>query len=114
MKVSWNWSVVIEWGRVRIFDGFRVFIEKLVLFNDYIVVLRLVVVWFVVVLLISELMVRRLNVWDMESVLIEFVWTILPLILLGFIAYPSMVLLYMYDEGKVVDLIVKVVGNQWY
>nr|UOF75869.1 cytochrome oxidase subunit 2 [Moniliformis sp. XH-2020] len=105
---------MMEWGGVSMFDGFSVFMEKLVMFNDYMLVLSLVVVWFVLILLVNELLVSMVNLWDMESVLIEFIWTVLPLMLLGFMAYPSMVLLYMYDEGKVVDLIVKVMGHQWY
>nr|YP_007183169.1 cytochrome c oxidase subunit II [Macracanthorhynchus hirudinaceus]CCA94499.2 Cytochrome oxidase subunit 2 [Macracanthorhynchus hirudinaceus] len=105
---------MMEWGRVSMFDGFSVFMEKLVEFNDYMTVLSLVVVWFVLSLLVNELIVNMINVWDMESVMVEFIWTVLPLMLLGFMAYPSMVLLYMYDEGKIVDLIVKVVGHQWY
>nr|YP_005097948.1 cytochrome c oxidase subunit II [Oncicola luehei]AER42902.1 cytochrome c oxidase subunit 2 [Oncicola luehei] len=105
---------MMEWGKMGMFDGLSVFMEKLVGFNDFMMVLSLVVVWFVLMLMFNELVLTMLNTWDMESVMVEFIWTVLPLVLLGFMAYPSMVLLYMYDEGKVVDLIVKVVGHQWY
>lgn len=62
LKVSGLLSVVIEWGKVGIFDGFRVFMEKLVGFNDYVMVLAVVVVWFVLILLANEVLVRGLNV----------------------------------------------------
>lgn len=114
LKVLRNISIVIEWGCFIIFDGLGLFMEKLVGFNDYIIILSLVVVWFVLILMVNEIIVSIVNIWDMERMIVEFIWTVLPLILLGFMAYPSMVLLYIYDEGMMVDLVVKVVGHQWY
>ena len=48
------------------------------------------------------------------SKLIEFLWTLLPIIVLFLIGYPSLVLLYSLEERVNPELIVKVVGHQWY
>lgn len=45
---------------------------------------------------------------------VEVVWTIIPIVVLIFIALPSLHLLYLLDEVKTPDLTVKVLGRQWY
>lgn len=45
---------------------------------------------------------------------IEIIWTILPAIILIFIAIPSFALLYAMDEIVDPSLTVKVIGHQWY
>lgn len=50
----------------------------------------------------------------LERQLIEIVWTILPALILLFIALPSLRLLYLLDEVGMPGLTVKVVGHQWY
>ena len=46
--------------------------------------------------------------------LVELVWTIIPSIVLFFIAYPSFALLYSLDEVVDTDYNVKIIGHQWY
>jgi len=47
--------------------------------------------------------------------LVERVWTILPIIVLIFLVYPSIYLLYLVDERRVEFLCtLKVIGHQWY
>lgn len=45
---------------------------------------------------------------------VEFVWTVLPIMVLFFIGYPSLVLLYLLEERIHPEVIVKVIGHQWY
>jgi cytochrome c oxidase subunit 2 len=50
-----------------------------------------------------------------HNTLIEVIWTIVPVIILGLIAVPSIRLLYKGDVVPAnVDLTVKAIGNQWY
>jgi len=46
--------------------------------------------------------------------MVEIIWTILPAILLLFIAVPSFTLLYSLDEIIDPQLTVKIIGHQWY
>lgn len=47
--------------------------------------------------------------------LVERLWTILPIVVLIFLVYPSIYLLYLIDERRVEFLCtLKVIGHQWY
>lgn len=48
------------------------------------------------------------------SKVVEFLWTLLPIVVLLYIGYPSLVLLYLIEERIHPEVIVKVVGHQWY
>jgi len=45
---------------------------------------------------------------------LEVIWTIIPVLILTAVAYPSFELLYALDMCSEPDLIIKVIGNQWY
>jgi len=49
-----------------------------------------------------------------HNTLIEIVWTVIPTIILLFIALPSFILLYSMDEQFDPALTLKVIGRQWY
>jgi cytochrome c oxidase subunit 2 len=50
----------------------------------------------------------------MEGVWLELIWTLLPGVVLIFLALPSLNLLYSMDEILHPGLTIKIVGNQWY
>lgn len=45
---------------------------------------------------------------------LEVIWTLIPVVILAVIAFPSFRLLYKMDVVPKADLTLKVVGNQWY
>jgi cytochrome c oxidase subunit 2 len=49
-----------------------------------------------------------------HNILIEIIWTIIPVILLVIIAIPSFRILYYVEHPPKADLTIKVVGYQWY
>jgi len=49
-----------------------------------------------------------------HGVVLEIVWTLIPSVILMFIAFPSFVLLYAMDELIDPTITFKVVGHQWY
>jgi cytochrome c oxidase subunit 2 len=67
---------------------------------------------------IKELVLNRRLVLDLMNVThgktLEIVWTIIPSVVLVFIAVPSFALLYSLDELIDPSLTLKVVGHQWY
>ncbi len=46
--------------------------------------------------------------------LLEFLWTVIPVVILVVIAIPSFQLLYFLDKQIEPDMTIKVTGNQWY
>ena len=49
-----------------------------------------------------------------HNVLIEVVWTIVPVLILVAIAFPSISLLYYQDRIPEADITIKAIGHQWY
>jgi len=49
-----------------------------------------------------------------HNTLLEMVWTAIPVLVLAFIAFPSIKLLYMMDVTPKAQLTIKAIGNQWY
>lgn len=49
-----------------------------------------------------------------ESHLLEFFWTVLPMVILLIIAFPSLYLLYLTEDSLLSGALIKVIGHQWY
>lgn len=49
-----------------------------------------------------------------HNTMIEVLWTVVPILILVFIAIPSFKLLYFTDQAEEADLTVKAIGKQWY
>jgi cytochrome c oxidase subunit II len=49
-----------------------------------------------------------------HNTLVEVIWTIVPVMILVFIAIPSFRLMYFEDKTQKADMTVKVTGHQWY
>jgi len=54
------------------------------------------------------------NRFLLRGQIIEIIWTILPAIILIFIALPSLRLLYLLDEIRTPIITLKTIGHQWY
>lgn len=49
-----------------------------------------------------------------HNTMLEVAWTVLPVLILVVIAFPSFKLLYFQDRAEEAEMTVKVVGHQWY
>jgi cytochrome c oxidase subunit 2 len=49
-----------------------------------------------------------------HNFVIEVIWTVIPVLILAFIAFPSFKLLYFMDRAEKPEMTVKVTGHQWY
>nr|YP_004940447.1 cytochrome c oxidase subunit II [Clava multicornis]AER54456.1 cytochrome c oxidase subunit 2 [Clava multicornis] len=88
--------------------------ERLVFFHDnlmFLIVLILVIIGW---LMFSSIFNKHYYKYLVEGTLIEIVWTLIPAIILLFIAFPSLQLLYSMDEIVEPSLTVKAIGHQWY
>lgn len=108
-------SIMIFWGILSLQDALRVTIEQIVYFHDYLMIVIIIIIrvvaYFIVFVLISKTYSSRI----VADHLVESVWTILPIVVLIFLVYPSIYLLYLVDERSVEFLCtLKVVGHQWY
>ena len=75
-----------------------------------IVIIAVLVLW----LIISAVTNKYYYKYLVHGTIIEIVWTIIPAIILLFIAFPSLQLLYSLDEITDPSLTIKAIGHQWY
>lgn len=102
------------WNRIGFQDGSSPLIEQLIFFHDYVIIILVIVTTVVGYIITRVIFNRYVNRSLLENQTIEVIWTVLPAIVLLFIALPSLRLLYLIDEICRPQITIKVVGHQWY
>nr|AVE15570.1 cytochrome c oxidase subunit II [Metallyticus sp. JZ-2017] len=96
-------------------DSASPIMEHLMYFHDhsmFVITMILVTVGYMILFLMVNKNTDRLTV---DGQYLEIFWTILPAIILIFIAFPSLRILYLIDEHNVFpNLSIKTIGHQWY
>lgn len=88
--------------------------ERLIFFHDNVMIVIVLVLVVVGWIMISAITNKHYYKYLVEGTTIEIIWTIVPAIILVFIAFPSLQLLYSMDEVVDPSLTIKAVGHQWY
>lgn len=102
------------WSALRFQDRASPLIEQLIFFHDH-AILVLIIITVLVGYIIGSLFFNSFtNRFLLEGQTIEVIWTIVPAIILIFIALPSLRLLYLLDEVNTPRLTIKAIGHQWY
>lgn len=102
------------WGQLLFQDAASPIILQLISFHDHtLIILTLVmsVVTYAIYVIITNKLTHR---YLIEAQQIETIWTIIPAIILIFLALPSLRLLYLTDEVRNPSLTLKAIGHQWY
>lgn len=102
------------WRQLGLQEGLRIPMEIIVSFHDYIIVLLVGIIFLVFSISVSLLINPGLDKYLSESHLLEFFWTVLPIVILLMIAFPSLYLLYLTEDTLISGALIKVVGHQWY
>ena len=102
------------WGQLNFQEGISSTIEILNYFHDYIIFILIFILFFVSYIFAWVISSSYQDKFTFDSHSLEFVWTVLPIVILLFIAFPSLYLLYLMEEFSSPSLSVKVVGHQWY
>ena len=102
------------WGQIEFQEAMSVIIELLNYFHDYIMLILLIIIVFVTYVFLYIALSTKLDKYTMDSHVLETVWTIIPMVILCFMAFPSLYLLYLMEDASSSSLTVKVVGHQWY
>nr|YP_003097204.1 cytochrome c oxidase subunit II [Oncomelania hupensis]ACT65817.1 cytochrome c oxidase subunit II [Oncomelania hupensis] len=102
------------WGQLGFQDAASPLMEELIFFHDHAMMI-LVMIISLVGYAASSLMLNGFSCRSLvEGREIETIWTIVPAIILIFLALPSLRLLYLLDEVNDCNLTVKSIGHQWY
>lgn len=106
---------MIFWNTYNIQDALRITLEQIVYFHDYLILIMTVIIVLVAYFIGFVIFNTRYSSSIIADHLVERIWTILPIVVLIFLVYPSIYLLYLIDENSVEFLCtLKVVGHQWY
>nr|AOY39723.1 cytochrome c oxidase subunit 2 [Scolytinae sp. BMNH 1043031] len=88
--------------------------EQLTFFHDHTLMILVIITILVGQMMVTMLMNKFNHRYLLEGQLIETIWTILPAIVLIFIALPSLRLLYILDEAHNPIITIKSIAHQWY
>lgn len=88
--------------------------EEILFLHNQIMFILIIIITAVFWLIIRGLTGQAYHRYLVEGATIEIVWTIIPAIILVFIAFPSLKLLYLMDEVVEPGVTVKAIGHQWY
>lgn len=102
------------WGHISLLDRNSPLIEQLNFFHDHTLLILLLITILVGYIIIILFFNNFTNRFLLSGQTIEIIWTILPAIILLFIAFPSLRLLYLLDEINKPSLTIKTIGHQWY
>lgn len=107
--------MMVFWGMFSLQDSLRITREQILYFHDYLIIVISIILCRVGYFLVFVIFRKTYSTRIVADHLVERVWTILPIIVLVFLVYPSIYLLYLIDEGRVDFLCtLKVIGHQWY
>nr|AQM39839.1 cytochrome c oxidase subunit 2 [Orophyllus montanus] len=102
------------WSNLNLQNSNSPLMEQLTFFHDHTLLILLMITVMVSYIMISLLFNKCTHRFLLEGQTIEIIWTILPAIILIFIALPSLRLLYLLDESMDPLITVKTIGHQWY
>nr|YP_009002517.1 cytochrome c oxidase subunit II [Cherax robustus]CDL72594.1 cytochrome c oxidase subunit 2 [Cherax robustus] len=102
------------WGSLGLQDSASPLMEQLTYFHDHTMLILILITSLVGYILVNSAFNLYINRFLLENQEIEIIWTILPSVILIFIAMPSLRLLYLLDETNNSDLTIKTIGHQWY
>nr|ALO70307.1 cytochrome c oxidase subunit 2 [Astenus lyonessius] len=95
-------------------DSASPLMEQLMFFHDHSLMILLMITVLVGYLMMSIFMNKFNYRYLLEGQEIEIIWTMIPAIILIFIALPSLRLLYLLDETLNPLVTLKTIGHQWY
>lgn len=102
------------WGQLGFQDAASPLMEELIFFHDHAIIILVIIISLVGYAALSLMMSSLTSRSLVEGQEIETIWTIIPALILVFLALPSLRLLYLLDEVGDCRLTLKSIGHQWY
>nr|QNE85872.1 cytochrome c oxidase subunit II [Hybomitra bimaculata] len=102
------------WANLGLQDSTSPLMEQLTFFHDHTLLILVMITVLVGYLMFMLFFNSYTNRFLLHGQTIEVIWTVLPAIVLLFIAFPSLRLLYLLDEINEPIITLKTIGHQWY
>nr|YP_009734525.1 cytochrome c oxidase subunit II [Acropyga smithii]QBG38706.1 cytochrome c oxidase subunit II [Acropyga smithii] len=88
--------------------------DMMIFFYDFTMMILTFIIMLIFYIMFSLINNKFISRFILESHTIEFIWTIVPMMMLILIAIPSIKILYLTDEMYNNKLTIKTMGHQWY
>ena len=105
---------MLSWGQWGFQDAASPLMEQLIFFHDHALIVLVIITRVVRYALYGLLRNDFTCRFMLDGQEVETIWTVLPAIVLIFLALPSLRLLYLLDEVNDPGLTIKAIGHQWY
>nr|QNG56316.1 cytochrome c oxidase subunit II [Palaestes scutellaris] len=102
------------WKMLLLQDSGSPLMEQLSFFHDHTLMILVIITVLVGQLMFNLFFNKFIHRFLLENQSIEMIWTIIPAIILIFIALPSLRLIYILDEINNPLITIKTMGHQWY
>lgn len=103
-----------SWFNISLQERASPSIEQLIFFHDHSILIIFIITILVAYFIISIIFNFCTNRLLLDHQSLETIWTIIPGVILIFIAFPSLRILYLLDEIKTPSITIKTIGHQWY
>nr|YP_010839103.1 cytochrome c oxidase subunit II [Raivuna sinica]WGG26900.1 cytochrome c oxidase subunit 2 [Raivuna sinica] len=103
-----------SWMKFNTINSINPIMEQLIFFHDHTMMFIISITTTVSMMMIFTMKNKFINKNIMENQILETLWTILPAIILVFIALPSIKILYLMEEMINPWITIKIIGHQWY
>nr|WRW55925.1 cytochrome c oxidase subunit II [Thylacodes adamsii] len=103
-----------RWGQLGFMDANSSLMEEMIYFHDHAMMILVMIITLVGYAAVSFLYNSYTCRTVSEGQTVETIWTIVPAVILFFLALPSLRLLYLLDEVGSPQLTIKSIGHQWY
>lgn len=102
------------WAQLGLQDAASPVILQLIQFHDHAIVILTIILTFVSYSIFALLKNTFTARFILDAQTVEIIWTLLPAVILLFLAIPSLRLLYIIDEVNSPAVTIKAIGHQWY
>uniref|UniRef100_T1RK52 Cytochrome c oxidase subunit 2 n=1 Tax=Prociphilus pini TaxID=396701 RepID=T1RK52_9HEMI len=104
----------MSWFKLNFQNSNSPLMEQLIFFHDHTIFITTMIMMMITYMMMFIIKNKNINIKISENQFIEFIWTIIPPIILIFIALPSLHILYLMDEIKSPIMTIKIFGHQWF
>nr|ASY98277.1 cytochrome c oxidase subunit II [Acontista multicolor] len=102
------------YANLNLQDSASPLMEQLMYFHDHTMFIIIMILTMVGYLMMSLMLNKYTDRYILDGQYLEILWTIVPAIVLIFIALPSLRILYLIDETENPYMSFKAIGHQWY
>lgn len=102
------------WSSFGLQEAISPIMELMITFHDYMIVILFIILSFVFYIFVLVLRSYSTDKYILDAHTLELVWTVVPMIFLVFMAFPSLYILYMTEDSISPSITLKILGHQWY